>query len=233
MESTKQRMEEIKQQQWKRFQEDSQATTESSPIHAKSQYIIVLGGVAAGLIIATIVWLTVPIMTTEYINTISPESAEAIQTSELKKTNDNIAHLNERMESLTDTVSRLEADLMRVMVLTDTITNTENKHASSSQQDIPESEDAKPTFDLTDPNASRVAHITPEIEKSFVPTHTVKDRINLRPSSSLNSKPIAVLKVGSEVEYISEADGWYYVNTQFHGKGWCSSGYLSPLSPIQ
>jgi hypothetical protein len=119
------------------------------------------------------------------------------------------------------------------MVLTDTITNTENKHASSSQQDIPESEDAKPTFDLTDSNASRVVHMTPDTEMSFVPTHTVKDRINIRPSSSLNSTPMAVLEVGSEVEYISEADGWYYVNTQFHGKGWCSSGYLSPLSPIQ
>ena len=77
-------------------------------------------------------------------------------------------------------------------------------------------------------NASRVVHMTPETEKAFIPTHTVKAKLNIRSSSSLNATPIAVLEAGSEVEYISEADGWYYVNTQFRGKGWCSSDYLSP-----
>jgi len=83
----------------------------------------------------------------------------------------------------------------------------------------------------TEPNASRSAHMTSEAVKTFVPTHTVRARLNLRPSASLNTTPITVLKVGSEVEYIKEADGWYYVNTQLHGKGWCSSEYLSSLSP--
>ncbi len=82
-----------------------------------------------------------------------------------------------------------------------------------------------------EPNASRSAHLTSEAVKAFVPTHTVRAKLNLRPSASLDTTPIAVLKVGSEVEYIREADGWYYVNTQFHGKGWCSSEYLSSLSP--
>jgi len=83
----------------------------------------------------------------------------------------------------------------------------------------------------TEPNTSRSAHMTSEAVKAFVPTHTVRARLNLRPSASLATTPITVLKVGSEVEYIKEADGWYYVNTQLHGKGWCSSGYLSSLSP--
>ena len=83
----------------------------------------------------------------------------------------------------------------------------------------------------TEPNASRSTHMTSEAVKAFVPTHTVRAKLNLRPSASLDTTPIAVLKVGSEVEYIREADGWYYVNTQFHGKGWCSSEYLSSLSP--
>ena len=83
----------------------------------------------------------------------------------------------------------------------------------------------------TEPNASRSAHMTSEAVKALVPTHTVTAKLNLRPSASLDTTPIAVLKVGSEVEYIREADGWYYVNTQFHGKGWCSSEYLSSLSP--
>ena len=82
-----------------------------------------------------------------------------------------------------------------------------------------------------EPNASRSAHMTSEAVKAFVPTHTVRARLNLRPSASLNTTPITVLKVGSEVEYIKEADGWYYVNTQLHGKGWCLSEYLSSLSP--
>ena len=85
----------------------------------------------------------------------------------------------------------------------------------------------------TEPNASRSGYMrmTFKTAKAFVPTHTVRANLNLRPSASLNTTPIAVLKVGSEVEYIKEANGWYYVNTQLHGKGWCSSEYLSPLSP--
>jgi hypothetical protein len=82
----------------------------------------------------------------------------------------------------------------------------------------------------TEPNASRSAHMTSEAVKAFVPTHTVRAKLNLRPYASLKTTPIAVLKVGSEVEYIKEADGWYYVNAQLHGKGWCSSEYLSSLS---
>jgi len=84
---------------------------------------------------------------------------------------------------------------------------------------------------VTEPNDSRSADITPEALKAFVPTHTVRANLNLRPSPSLNTTPIAVLKAGSEVEYIKEDDGWYYVNTQLYGKGWCSSKYLTSLSP--
>ena len=84
---------------------------------------------------------------------------------------------------------------------------------------------------VTEPNASRSADMTPQAVKAFVPTHTVRANLNLRPSPSLNTTPIAVLKAGSEVDYIKEDDGWYYVNTQLHGKGWCSSKYLTSLSP--
>jgi hypothetical protein len=99
-------------------------------------------------------------------------------------------------------------------------------HATAPQIAEPEAPQA-----ATEPNASRSAHMTSEAVKAFVPTHTVRAKLNLRPSASLDTTPIAVLKVGSEVEYIREADGWYYVNTQFHGKGWCASEYLSSLSP--
>jgi hypothetical protein len=232
MERVRQKMEEVIQKQ-KRLQEQSQATTQSRSAKDKSQYILALGGVAAGLTIALIVWLAISIVATDHINMSAADRAEAIHTGVIKKSSDTIAQLNERVELLTESVSSLEASLMRVMVLTDSITDIDKKNASSSGQDIPESADAGSAFAMTDPNASSGSHMTPEAEKSFVPTHTVKTRINLRPSSSSNTTPIAVLEAGSEVEYIKEADGWYYVNTQSHGKGWCSSEYLSPLSPAQ
>ena len=99
-------------------------------------------------------------------------------------------------------------------------------HATAPQIAEPDEPQA-----ATEPNASRSAQMTSEAVKAFIPTHTVRAKLNLRPSASLDTTPIAVLKVGSEVEYIREADGWYYVNTQLHGKGWCSSEYLSSLSP--
>ena len=66
---------------------------------------------------------------------------------------------------------------------------------------------------------------------SFIPTHKVTTRLNLRPSASLDSTPVATLGAGTKIEYIHENGGWYYVNTEQHGKGWCASRYLSPLQP--
>jgi hypothetical protein len=229
MEHVRQRMEEIKQLQRKRMQGSSQTIIESGPAYDRSQYLIALGGVAVGLMIAAVIWLTKPMVTEDNINSISPEAAEAINASEIKKTNDNIARLNHRMELLTDTISNMDAKFKRIMVIADSMTNIENKHAYSSQQFTPDSTVEVSAFDNEDSNASRVDNIAHETEKAFVPTHTINTRINLRPSTSLNTTPIAVLNVGTEVEYISEIDGWYYVNTQSHGKGWCSSDYLSPL----
>ena len=226
-----QKLERIKQEQ-KRSYENSQDKIESSSAK-KSQYILALGGVVVGLTIAVILLLTKMIVVKDNISLIAPKSAEIIHTIEIKKTNDNIAKLNERVELITESISHLESNLMRIIVLTDSNADVEKVHTSSSKQYMPESIDAELAFDTNKPNASKELHMTPEAVKAFAPTHTVKARINLRPTSSLNTTPIAVLKVGSEVEYISESDGWYYVDTLFHGKGWCSSEYLSPLSPIQ
>ena len=113
---------------------------------------------------------------------------------------------------------------------TDSIAIVETKHADASQQQIPESSDIKSTLEMNESNGSRSNQITTEAEKAFDPSHIVNARLNLRPSASLNTTPIVVLNVGEEVEYISKSDGWYYVNTQSHGKGWCSSDFLSPLS---
>ena len=226
-----QKLDEIKQKQ-KRSYETLQDKIKSSSAK-KSQYILALGGVVAGLTIAVILLLAKMIVVKDNISLIAPKSAESIHTIEIKKTNDNIAQLNERVELITESISNLESNLMRIIVLTDSNTDVEKVHTSSSKQYIPESVDAELALDMKKPDASKVLHMTPDAVKAFTPTHTVKARINLRPSSSLNTTPIAVLKVESEVEYIRETDGWYYVDTPFNGKGWCSSEYLSPLSPNQ
>lgn len=211
---------------------NSQAKFESISVK-KSQYILFLGGVVAGLTIAVILLLSKMIVVKDNTNLIAQKSAETIHTIEIKKTNNNIAQLNERVELLTESISNLDSKLMRTIMRPASNTDIEKKHISTSKQYIPESDDAKLALDTKEPTASRVVHVTPEAEKAFDPTHIVKDNINLRPSASLDSTPIAVLKAGSEVEYIKEADGWYYVDTPFNGKGWCSSEYLSPLSTIQ
>jgi hypothetical protein len=216
MERVRQKMEELIQKQ-KRLQEQSQATIESRSAKDKSQYIIALGGVAAGITIAVIVWLAMSIVTTDHIDMSEADKAVTIHTGIIKKSSDNIAELNERVESLTKSVSILEARLTKIKALTDSIAIVETNHAASSPQQIPESADAKSAFE----------------GKAFIPTHTVKAKVNLRPSASLRTTPITVLNVGTEVEYISKSDGWYYVNTQSHGKGWCSSDHLSPLLPTQ
>ena len=231
MERVRQKMEEVIQKQ-KRLQEQSHATTESRSANDKSQYILALGGVAAGLTIAVIVWLAKSILATEHINMIAPETADVIHPGEIKKSSDVLAQLNERVELLTESISNMEAKLMRVMALNDSISNIEEKYASSSQQDKLESAEVNSAIDMYELDAPGV-HVASETEKPFVPTHTVNAKLNLRPSASLNSRPSAVLKAGTKVEYISQADGWYYVKTRYNGKGWCSSDYLSPLLPTQ
>ena len=232
MERARHKIEEVMQKQ-KWLQEQSQAKTERSSAKDKSQYIIALGGGAAGLIIAVIVWLAMSIVMTDHINMSEADKAVTIHTGVIKKSSNNIAELNERVESLTESVSTLEARLTKFMALTNSIAIVETNHAASSPQQISESANANSAFDMNESSASRVVDNAPEAVKVFIPTHTVKARVNLRPSASLHTTPIAVLNVGTEVAYISKSDGWYYVNTQSHGKGWCSSDYLSPLSSTQ
>jgi hypothetical protein len=100
---------------------------------------------------------------------------------------------------------------------------------SSTQMDIPEDQ-SDSNVELDTPSATDSQH---EAEIAFVPTHTVNTRLNLRPSTSLDEAPIALLEVGTMVKYIDEENGWYYVDTALHGKGWCASEYLSPLQAGQ
>ena len=228
----REKLEEIRQQQ-KRLHEHSHASTKHGSANGNSQVMVALGGVAAGLTLALIVWLAKSIATTGHINMTMPERAEVSHTDEFKKSSDAISQLNERVELLTDSVTELEARLMRVMTLTNSIDNTQNIHVPSSKGNISESGETNSASDIDDSDVSRGVQVNTETNKSFVPTHTVKARLNLRPSATLNSKPTAVLKAGTRVEYISQAAGWSYVSTQYNGKGWCSSDYLVPLLQSQ
>lgn len=232
MDHVRQRLNEIRQKQL-RLQENAQDTRPSTPTNDKSQYIVALGGVAAGLTIALMVWLANAILTTDDVDVIAPESHVAIHTSEIRETNDHIVQLNEHVESLTQSVSSLEIRVKRMMELTNPINDIEMKHTRSSQQGIPESAADNSTFDIKEPYGSSVVDPAMETVKTFAPTHTVNARVNLRPSISLDSTPITTLKVGTEVEYIREDEGWYYVNTKHHGEGWCASDYLAPVLPTQ
>jgi len=232
MERARHKIEEVIQKQ-KLLQEQFHAKTQSSSSKDKSLYIIALGGVAAGITIAVIVWLAMSIVMADHNDMSEADKAATIHTGIIMKSSNNIAELNERMESLTESVSTLEARLTHIMALTDSIAIVETNRTASPPQQIPESSDTNPTLEANESSASRTVQTATETGEAFIPSHTVKARVNLRPSASLHTTPIAVLNVGTEVEYISKSDGWYYVNTLAHGKGWCSSEYLSPLSPTQ
>lgn len=232
MEHVRQKIEdEIKKQKW--LQGQYYHKSASSPAKDKSQYMIALGGVAAGLTIALIFMLAKSLVTKDHDNLLAVDGVKTIHTGEIRKPSNEIAILNERVMTLSKSVSNLEGQLTHVKALTDSIAIVETNRAASSRPQIPEPADVNSKFDVNNSNASSAVDNAPETGKSFVPTHTVKTRVNLRPSASLNTKPITVLNVGTEVEYISKSDGWYYVNTQSHGKGWCSSDFLSPLSSTQ
>jgi hypothetical protein len=189
MERFGQKLEEIKQKQ-KRSHENSQAKIESSTAIKKSPYILALGGMVSGLVIAVILLLAKIIVDKNNTNTIAPKTAETIHAIEIKKLGDDVALLDERVKLVTESISSMESMLMRILELTDSISDIEKKHTSSSGQYRPESADAVSAFDDKKPDASKVLHVTPEAVTVMVPTHVIKTRLNLRPSSSLNTTPI-------------------------------------------
>jgi hypothetical protein len=221
----RQRLNEIRQKQLNSL-EKLQTTTPSNADNGKSQYLVALGGVAAGLIIAVIVMLAKSIWLNDSVSISSTDSNGPMQASMIRQANTHIDQLNMRIEVLTESVNSLETRLTRVMELTKPITDIEMKFAATILETSPTSAGNQYTSSTTGHRVADPANII-----SFVPTHIVNAKLNLRPSKSLDTTPVAVLEAGTEVEYIKETDGWFYVNTEQHGKGWCASEFLSPLSP--
>lgn len=229
MGQARQRIEKIKQQQIKRVGCSTAPTTESGSIHDRTQYLTALGGVVVGLLIAAVIWLAKPLVAEDNHDSIQPEAAEVISSDEARKTNDNITRLNHRMEMLAETISIIDAKYRRILVMAESMAAVENKNAYRQQELL--SDPPVNASDIGEDNSgkSRAGNTAYDAGEEITPTHVVNARINLRPSMSLDTTPIAVLEIGTEVEYISKTDGWYYVNTRTYGKGWCSSDYLSSL----
>lgn len=214
MERVSHKMEHLVQRQ-KQLLEQSHAEAESSSAKDKTPYLISVGGFAAGLTFAIIIWLAKSIMI-EQIDTSATDRTVADYTGALGELSNNITRLNGNVESLAASVSGLESRFNRLMELTESIADTGTRYTSSHQ---PSADSALSSTEQTPAKSI----------PSFIPTHIVKTRVNLRPAASLNTTPIAILDTGTEVEYLSKSNGWYYVNTESHGKGWCSSNYLSAL----
>mgnify|MGYP001823153639 FL=1 len=223
----RQKLNDIRQKQLA-SQEKSQHPVPSPPTRAKSHYIFALGGVAAGLTIAIAAWLAESLLTTQDVNIITPESHVTVDSGAIRETSDQIDQLNVRIRLLADSIASLETSLTGLKVLASPSNNIEMQHANTLQENAPETTGEDPKLE-----ASGIYNHKPDTENAFVPTHTVRTRLNLRHSSSLDTMPIATLSAGTRVEYIREDNDWYYVDTIQHGKGWCFSDYLSPLSDMQ
>jgi hypothetical protein len=171
----------------------------------------ILAGVAAGVCITALAWWL---------------KSDKL---EIEPSSQKIDVLNERVELLGDNISELESRLKRLLAVTESIEEIEDRLASAQQQADSGADETVSAGASTEPPVAELAPMTVETVELFTPTHSVTARLNLRPSASLTATPIALLPSGTRVEKISEYGAWYYVNTETHGKGWCSSEYLSPL----
>ena len=184
-----------------------------------------LGGVAAGLIIA---WLINSFLPTENADLIAQRSSVTIHENKIREANETIEQLNDRVELLTDSISSLESELTHT--IESIAHNNINEKTPSADQELTESTNAIPPSTPANSQTSGETDSASVSETAFIPTHVVKTRLNLRASTSLDDAPIGVLSTGTEVSYIDEENGWYYVDTEQLGKGWCTSEFLSPLS---
>ena len=227
MDQVQKRLDEIKQKQLQ-MQESIQAARARASTKDKSHLITALIGIAAGITIAVIAWLAYALLTTKDIDIRTWDIRTAILGKLNSKTDEQIEQLNDRVELLSESISRLEMrfdQFMESASTSDDVTDKESSNQVDTPEDHPDS--------TIEPDTSGITNSQQEAEIEFVPTHTVKTRLNLRPSTSRDEAPIALLEAGTKVRYIDKEDGWYYVDTALLGKGWCASEYLSPLQESQ
>ena len=197
-----------------------QANETSSRSNDKPLIIMVLSGVATGLIIA---WLIYLFLSTDDADLIAQKSRIVIYENEIREANKIIEQLNDRVELLTETISNLEPELVHTNEFMEDNKIAEKMDSTGQEPSEQARETLQPTTSESQDSAAASA-------TAFIPTHVVKTRLNLRTSRSLDNVPIGILNTGTEIRYIDEVNGWYYVDTRQLGKGWCASEYLSPLT---
>ena len=196
------------------------ANETSSTSNDKPLIIMALSGVATGLIIA---WLIYLFLSTNDADLIAQKSRIVIYEKEIREANKIIEQLNDRVELLTETISNLEPELVHTNEFMEDNKIAEKMNSTEQEPSEQARETLQPTTSESQDSAAASA-------TAFIPTHVVKTRLNLRTSRSLDNVPIGILNTGTEVRYIDEVNGWYYVDTRQLGKGWCASEYLSPLT---
>jgi len=197
-----------------------QANETSSTSNDKPLIIVALSGVATGLIIA---WLIYLFLSTDDADLIAQKSRIVIYENEIREANKIIEQLNDRVELLAGSTSSLEPELVQTNEFMEDNKIAEKTNSTEQEPSEQARETLQPTKSESQDSAAASA-------TAFIPTHVVKTRLNLRTSSSLDNVPIGILNTGTEVRYIDEVNGWYYVDTRQLGKGWCASEYLSPLT---
>jgi len=218
------KLNEIRQKQLE-SENNLQANKPSTATSNKPLKIVALGGVAAGFIAA---WLMNSFLSNENVDLIAQKSRVAIYENEIREANKTIEQLNDRVVLLTETISNLEDEPTQAMGLVEL--NNKIEKTTITDQGKSELADEKPASTLATSLTLEITDSTATSDTALIPTHVVKTRLNLRKSTSMDDAPIGVLSTGTEVRYINEENGWYYVDTELLGEGWCASKYLSPLS---
>ena len=207
-------------QKWLESEKNIQANETSSTSNDKPLIIMALSGVATGLIIAWLIYLS---LSTDDADLIAQKSRIVIYENEIREANKIIEQLNDRVELLTETISNLEPELVHTNEFMEDNKIAEKMNSTEQEPSEQARETLQPTTSESQDSAAASA-------TAFIPTHVVKTRLNLRTSRSLDNVPIGILNTGTEIRYIDEVNGWYYVDTRQLGKGWCASEYLSPLT---
>ena len=221
--NVRQKLNEIRQKQ---LEPDTNPETkeQSTASGNKSLKIAALGGVAAGFIAA---WFMNSFLSNDNIDLITQSSSVGIYENDIREANETLEQLNDRVELLTESISDLEAELTQAMGFMELNNNIEK--TTITDQGDSEPEDKRPVSAPADSQTSAVTDSAATSDKAYKPTHAVRTKLNLRTSTSLYDEPIGVLSAGTEVRYLDEENGWYYVDTEQFGIGWCASEYLSPL----
>ena len=197
-----------------------QANETSSTSNDKPLILMALSGVATGLIIA---WLIYLFLSTDDADLIAQKSRIVIYENEIRAANKIIEQLNDRVELLAGAISSHESELVHTIEFMEDNKIAEKMNSTEQEPSEQARETLQPTTSESQDSAAASA-------TAFIPTHVVKTRLNLRTSRSLDNAPIGILNTGTEVRYIDEVNGWYYVDTRQLEKGWCASEYLSPLT---